>query len=482
MNTEAAAGAHWRRIGLIGGLSAAALVLVLEPPDGLSPQAWRVVAVAALMACWWLSEAIPLAATALLPLLLFPPLGIADFPATAAPYAHPLIFLFFGGFVIGIAMQRWNLHRRIALAIVWRVGTGQRGLVGGMMLASALISMWISNTATTLMMLPVAVSLLAVLARDDDEPLAAALLLGIAYAASIGGTATLIGTAPNAFFAGYMQQSHGLEIGFARWMLVGVPSAALLLVVAWWLLTRLAFRLAPAGQGTAPTRDALRPELQALGRMRREEWAVAAVFAVVALAWITRPLLLARWPQLGLTDAGIALAGALALFLWPADWRRARGLVDWEDLISVPWGVLILFGGGLALAAGIADTGLAAWLGESLRAFSTWPALLLASAVVALMVVLTELTSNTATTTTFLPIVAALAVAAGLAPVQLAAPAAVAASCAFMLPVATPPNAIVFGSQRLRLQQMLRAGVWLNLAAVPLIVLVVGTLAARVYA
>lgn len=460
----------YRRVGLGLGAVLFAALLLLPPPDGLSLPAWRTAAMAVLMAVWWASEALPVAATALLPLVLVPLLGIGDMDAAAAPFANPLIFLFLGGFVLALAMQRWNLHRRIALAVVARSGRRPEGLIAGFMGATAFLSMWVSNTATTMMMLAIAVSVVGVVVRApaDAAPapaparnFATALMLGIAYAASIGGLATLIGTPPNALLAAFVAERTGTEIGFARWMAVGLPVSLLLLPVAWALLVRLVF---PCAGAHTPDVAAIAEMRRAMGRPSAAERRVAVVFALAALAWIGRPFLALVPPLDRLSDPTIAVAAALALFLIPSGTVKGQTLMNWDWARRLPWGTLILFGGGLSLANAVAASGLAAWIGAALGGLAAWPSLLLVAAVAGVVLLLTELTSNTATTATFLPVIAALAAGAGLAPLLLLVPAALAASCAFMLPVATPPNAIVHGSGHVTLPQMVRAGLWLNLA------------------
>jgi sodium-dependent dicarboxylate transporter 2/3/5 len=459
----------YQRVGLVLGPVLCALVLVLPAPAGMAAAAWDVTAVAALMAVWWATEAIPVPVTALIPLLLFPLLGLGSAGEAAAPYANPLIFLFLGGFMIALAMERWNLHRRIALNVVRRVGAHPLAIVAGFMAATAGLSMWVSNTATTMMMLPIAASVIAVFLAEEAESdgpqarnFATACMLGIAYAASIGGLATLVGTPPNALLAAFMSQSHGLDIGFAAWMGVGLPVTLALLPLAWLVLTRVVYPFdLPHAREAAGVVDRAHAEM---GQISRPELRVAAVFALVAGLWIFRPLLSGLPGLGGLTDPGIAILGGVLLFLIPSG-AGSGFLLDWEWAKKLPWGVLILFGGGLSLAAAASRTGLAQWIGDSLAGLGAWPLLGLAAVVTVVVILLTELTSNTATTAAFLPVVASIAVATGADPLMLAAPAALAASCAFMLPVATPPNAIVFASGHVTIPQMVRAGAVLNLVA-----------------
>ncbi len=472
-------------LGLLLGAGLFVLLLVLPPPEGMPPVAWRVAAVAALMATWWVTEAIPIPATGLLPLVLFPLLGVAGMGQASAPYADPLIFLFLGGFIVALALERWNLHRRIALRTVALVGTRPPALVGGFMMATAFLSMWVSNTATAVMMLPIGLSVIGLLrdraggdaSAEAGAGFAPALLLGIAYAASVGGLGTLIGTPPNALLAGFMARTYGVEIGFAQWMLIGLPLVAVLLFCTWVLLTRLVFTL-PRGE-VAGIGGLLQAELAALGPMTGPERRVAVVFAGMAALWVVRPLLGDLVP--GLTDTGIAIAAALALFVLPAGpGQGGKALLDWDASRQLPWGVLLLFGGGLSLAAAIARSGLAEWIGAALSGLGGWPVLLVVLVVVAAIIFLTELTSNTATAATFLPLVASVAPAVGADPFMLTIPAALAASCAFMMPVATPPNAIIYGSGQVTIAQMVKAGFWLNLVSILAITgvawLAVGTL------
>ncbi|WP_156165960.1 DASS family sodium-coupled anion symporter [Spongiibacter sp. IMCC21906] len=440
------------------------VTLLLPAPAGLADPAWRVAGMGLWMAVWWASEAIPIPATALLPLILCPLLGIADLTEVAPAYAHPIIFLFFGGFVLGIAMQRWNLHRRIALFILKRSGGEARAQIAGFMLATAFLSMWVSNTATSVMMLPIALSVLAYHSGNSRQAnnFRKTLLLAVAYSASIGGMATLIGTPPNALLAAYIKDSHGIEIGFAQWMLVGLPISLCLLVFVWWWLCR----------GPLPTLKAqgsdqlFNTELSDMGSISKAEQRVLTVFLLTATAWILRPLLSQYLP--GLNDTVIAIIAAVAFFILPSGIKGKR-LLTWGDLQSLPWGVLILFGGGLALAAVIKSSGLAEWIAQSLDLLAVMPMLFIILGLVAVIVFLTELSSNTATTAAFLPLMGALAVAQGHSPLLYAVPVALAASCAFMMPVATPPNAVVFSSGQVSIKDMVRAGLMINLFAILLL-------------
>ena len=485
-----------RNVGLLAGPLLALAVGVLLPGqyvglDG-SPVAFgasgRVTAaVAVWMATWWLSEAIPVYATALVPVALFPLLGALSMKAAAAPYAHPLIFLFLGGFLIAITMERWGLHRRIALVALRVVGERPTHMVGAFMGVTALLSMWISNSAAAIMMLPVATSVIDLVAsrvgsgaaptdRDGERvrPFALALLLGVAYAASIGGIGTPIGTPPNLFLLSYAEEHLGHPISFLRWMGVGVTLVVVFLPATWWLLTHVLFP--PGIERVEGGAAAVGAALEALGPMSRGERTTLAVFGATSLLWVTRPLLQSleiagSHPLAGLQDAGIAMFGALALFVIPVDGRRSVFALDWRTAAGVPWGVLVLFGGGLSLAAAMQANGVGLLLGSQVGALASWPPWVLVLATTTAVVFLTELTSNTATAATLVPVLAGLAPGLGLDPILLVVPAVLAASCAFMLPAATPPNAAIFGSGLVTIREMSRAGFWLNWIAIVLVTL-----------
>ncbi|MGF1609617.1 MAG: SLC13 family permease [Kiloniellales bacterium] len=468
-----------RLIGLIAG-PVVALALLLSPaPEGLSQAGWWTAAVGAWMAIWWMTEALPLAVTALLPLVLFPLLAVQGIETTTTAYAHPLIFLFLGGFLLARALHVWELDRRLALTVLRLVGPSPRVMIAGIMGVTAFLSMWVSNTATAMVMLPIGQSVVLALVRDDDgssnaAPIAnvgPALLLGIAYAATIGGIGTIIGTPPNALFAAYMADSQGIEISFLRWMLVGVPLVLVLLPLTLFVLTRVAFRV--PGRPAAQASGALGQELAKLPPMGRGERLLAAVMLLVAAAWIFRPLLAEALPWLRLSDAGIAMTGALLLFLLPVELRKGRFLLTWKEAVQIRWDVLLLFGGGLALAGAIDGSGLAAWIGTQLTGLQVLPLILLLLAVGALMVFVGELASNTAMAAVFLPVAGAVAIGMGEPAAMLALPVALFATLGFMLPVGTPPNAIVFGSGAVELKHMLRAGAILDVVGVIVVALAV---------
>lgn len=476
--------ATYQWVGLFLGPALAAIMLLAGAPEGLGVAAWRTAAIGVLMAVWWATEAVPIAATALLPLAVFPLLDIASIQDTAKPYSNKVIYLFLGGFIVAFAMQRWNLHRRIALNVLRVVGGNGRSLIGGFMAASAFLSMWVTNTSTTMMLLPIAMSIIGVihgsvatLTDKGKRDFQYALLLGIAYSASIGGMMTLVGTPPNALLAAFMQETYGTEIDFARWMLVGIPLALVMLPLSWLVLTRLVFKVDFVTSGEA--RSELTRMADAMGRISVPEQRVAIIFACMALLWMTRPLLTHLPGLAALDDSSIAIAGAIALFIVPSGSKEDPLLLRWHYAERLPWGVLILFGGGLSLAGAVSNTGLAEWLGTSLQAIGDLPLWVVIAAAAAMIIFLTELTSNTATTATFLPVVGAIAIEAGFDPIMLTVPVALAASCAFMLPVATPPNAIVFGSGMLTIPKMARAGLALNLIGIVLVSAIAMTLAPR---
>ncbi len=474
--------AKHQTIGLFIGPIIAIIMLLAPAPDGLSHEAWSVAAMGALMAIWWATEAIPIAITALLPLVFFPLLGISSIQEAATPFANKVIYLFLGGFIVAFAMQRWNLHRRIALTILQYVGGNGRSLVGGFMLVSAALSMWVMNTSTTMMLLPIAISVITViqstvehLNEKQKQDFQYALLLGIAYAATIGGMSTLVGTAPNAMLAAFMLETYDMDLSFSRWMLVGVPLSIIMAPLAWMALTRWTFKVDFETNDSGKL--ALKKMKDELGSISSPEIRVGIIFLLLAIAWITRPLLITIPGLSALDDSSIAMAGAISLFMVPSGDKDDPILLRWVHLEKLPWGVLLLFGGGLSLAAAVSNSGFAAWLGSNLSLISTLPTTLIVMIIAVMIIFLTELTSNVATTATFLPVIGAIAIEMGINPIILAAPVTLAASCAFMLPVATPPNAIVFGSGLLSIPKMIRAGFVLNLIGIVIVSIVSLTLA-----
>ncbi|WP_150460276.1 SLC13 family permease [Nesterenkonia ebinurensis] len=510
-----------RLIGLFGGLAAALLVYVIMPGD-LEVWLRLTAATAVLMAVWWMTEAIPIPATALLPLIIFPVLvpeddhGSGDEPAggvtvdaIGASYGNNIIFIFMGGFMLALAMQRWNLHRRIALLTLRMMGSKPAALIGGFMIATGFLSMWVSNTATAVMMLPIGLSVLMLVRKilAGEDPSAAgpesqaeqdeskqeaiksnfgtALMLGIAYAASIGSLGTIIGTPPNTFLVGYMGTEHGVNINFGQWMLVGVPVSVVMMIITWFLITKVVFR--PEIDNIPGGAELIKEELAKLGRMSQGELRVLLIFALAACSWVFIPLGTDLLAEIGvldedaspfIDDAGIAMSIAALLFLLPAggDAKKGVRLLDWESAVKLPWGILLLFGGGLALSGQFSASGLSAWLGVQMEALDGIPVWVLVAVAVVGVLILTEMTSNTATATIFVPVAAGVAMGTGVDPLVLAAPVALAATCAFMLPVATPPNAIAYGSGYVTIGQMVKGGALLNIAGVVVVTIISMTL------
>ena len=460
----------YKKKGFLIGLALFFLMMLFPPPAELSSAGWTVAAIAVLMAIWWATEAIPVAVTALLPLALFPLLDITSFETAALPYANKNIYLFLGGFILALGIESSGLHKRIALKMILAVGSSGAKLIGGFMLVSALISMWVMNTSTTLMLLPIGLAVCGVISQTvpgmtdtDKANFDTALLLGIAYAATIGGMSTLIGTAPNIVFSAFMQDTYGVEISMLDWMKLGMPLAAVMLFGSWYSLTQYVFPIKFSASQEA--KDELKKMLNEMGTLTKDEIRISIIFGLAVFAWVFRTLLNNIEFLSGLTDAGIAIIAAILLFMTPSASKKGD-LLKWEKSKELPWGLLLLFGGGLSLAAQISSTGLGMWIGQSLMVLSTVPPIVLILAVATLIIFLTEITSNVTTTTTFLPVFGALAVAIGILPVSLTVPVCLAASCAFMLPVATPPNAIVYGSNKFTIATMMRAGIALNIIGI----------------
>jgi sodium-dependent dicarboxylate transporter 2/3/5 len=448
--------------------------------------AWKVAAVGLWMATWWATEAIPVPATGFIPLVTFGLLGITSTREAASSYAHPIVYLFLGAFVLAIAVEKWGLHRRLALAILRRTGTDGHRLIFGFMVVGALLSMWMTNTSTTMMMLPIAASIAGLLGEQmtdlshrDRHNFQVALMLCLAYATTMGGLSTLIGTPPNVLLVGFLAETYDFEISFAKWMLIGVPLSVILIPVGWWVITHRLYRFdIPANPATHDLIEQMHDEL---GPVKTAEKRVGIIFASVVLLWMTRSWLASIEPLSGISDTGIVMTAALLFFVVPSGDAKGSPLMTWQDVSRLPWGVLILFGGGLSLAAQVSQSGLAEWVGQSLAPLASFGPLLLIAATTAVVVFLTELTSNLATAATFLPVIAAIATAAGIDPLLLCIPVTLAASCAFMLPVATPPNAIVYASGLLRIPDMVRAGFAINVIALLLITLVSVTLVPLVF-
>ncbi|MFK7970212.1 MAG: DASS family sodium-coupled anion symporter [Bacteroidia bacterium] len=456
------------------------LTLAFFKPEGLPDAGRAVLACTLWIAAWWITEVIPIAVTSLLPLVLFPVSGALDMTATAAPYGHKILFLFVGGFMLALAMERWNLHRRIALNLIAAMGTNMHQIVLGFILATGLLSMWISNTATTVMMLPIGLAIIGEIKSLTDQhadnlkgmkDFGKVLMLAIAYAASIGGLATLVGTPTNLIFSGFVENEYGIEISFASWAMIGVPISLMLLIIMWQHLVRRVYKL--DNRPVPGAKMLIQGELNKLGKIKYEEQWVLAIFVLVAFSWMTRKYLINPFFP-AINDTIIALSGAMTLFIIPAKspTHSTQTLLDWKTAVKLPWGVLLLFGAGFAIAAGFEASGLALWLGQQLSLLSTVPFIVMLIAIIAGVNFLTEITSNMATCTLMMPVLAKLAPAIDVHPYGLMVSATVAASCAFMLPVATAPNAVVFGSGLIEMKDMIRAGFQLNIISIVIITIV----------
>ena len=475
----------YRRVGFVLGPLAAILIFFLFRPAELPLLASCVAAIATWMAIWWATEAVHVAVTAFLPLILFPLCGVGRLSEISASYAHPIIYLFFGGFVMAIAIEKSGLHLRAALRIFRFFGVNARAIVAGFMVAAASISMWISNTSTTIMMLPIAMSVVFVvresmtdISEREMRNFELAIFLGLAYGATIGGVSTLVGTPPNAFLSGFMQDSYNTEIDFARWMIIGVPLTVIMLPVCWFVLVRILFPISfTASERTLRHLEAKDREL---GAVRKAEIRVGLLFILLVVGWLLRKPITAETGAAELTDAGIAMTAAVVAFIIPSG-EKGEGLITWEDTKKLPWGILVLFGGGLALANGMTSSELTLWLGEQLAPLGAIHVAVLIIAACGLVIFLTELTSNLATTATFLPVMAALAVESGNDPLVFLVPVTLASSFAFMLPVATPPNAIIFSSGKVSIREMMRAGFVLNIIGIFMLTIFAIFLVPRVF-
>ena len=461
-------------IGQIAGPIAFLCISFFFHPEGLSKQANAVLATTAWIAIWWIFEVIPIAVTAMLPIVLFPLTGALSLSDTTAAYGHKYIFLYIGGFILAIAIEKWNLHKRIALNIINLIGTSVSRIVLGFMCATAFLSMWISNTATAVMMLPIG---MAIVAQLKDNPLTQenetrifgkALMLSIAYSASIGGVATLIGTPPNIILAGVLEKTYNIELSFVQWMSYGLPIALVLLLICWIYITRFAFTFKqkefPGGKAE------IKRLLKALGKVSHEEKIVFTVFLLTAISWMVRSYILKKYIP-NIDDTIIVMIAAFILFLIPSKSPTEKRIINWESAVKLPWGVLLLFGGGLALAQGFSSSGLAEWIGLQLTSIKGVSLFILLLFLIAAVNFLTEITSNLATTSMLLPIIVPVALVLDVHPFVLMTGVTVAASCAFMLPVATPPNAVVFGSGYLRIPDMLKTGIWMNIISIVLLTL-----------
>jgi sodium-dependent dicarboxylate transporter 2/3/5 len=462
-----------KKIGLLLG-PLLFFIIQFSPITLVSEKADAVIAVAIWMVLWWVTETVNIAVTALLPLILFPLLKVMEIADVGANYGSPIIFLFFGGFVLALALEKVNLHKRIALNIVKLTGTTPNKVVLGFMIATALMSMWISNTASTVVMLPIAISVIRLLINDKDgftkadKNFALSIMLGIAFAANAGGIATVIGTPPNSVLIGLLENQYNIQISFLTWMSFGLPFSIIMVTAVYFVLVKLMF----------PCKDivftssgnVIEEEIEKLGKISKEEKRVLTIFAVTVFLWITRTIINSALPGLKLSDTIISLMGAVSLFAVPMNFKKGNFILQWKDTEKLAWGILILFGGGLALAKGMDSSGLVALITDTIAA-GDFNSLATVSLLIILMLFMTELMSNVALVAVLAPVVAGIAIGLNIPILNVLIPVTMASSCAFMLPMATPPNAIVFASGYVKVNQMVRAGIVLNLIAVGLLIL-----------
>ena len=462
----------YKRIGLFLGPLLFLLILFC-PVCIISVLAQKVFAVAAWMICWWITEAVSISVAALLPLLLFPLIGIQDIKSVSAFYGSHIVFLFFGGFVMALALEKVNLHKRIALNIIKKTGTSADRVILGFMLSTALLSMWISNTASTIVMLPIALQVIKLLTEDDDgfsakdSNFALSIMLGIAFAANIGGISTIIGTPPNVILVGILENEYNMQISFLNWMLMGVPFAIIMLFILFAVIVKWIYPSHLSSMND--TEKTIEEEIAKLGPLDIKEKIVLSVFAVTILLWITRAQINKLIPGLGLSDTSISMIGAIAMFVLSHDYKNGDFIIDWDDTSRLPWGILILFGGGLALAGALSDAGIIDMIGRGIANADGISVFLVAVALITVMLFMTELMSNVALVAIFIPVVAGIALGLDVSILHMCIPVAMASSCAFMLPMATPPNAIVFASGYIKVYQMARVGFILNILAICLL-------------
>ncbi|MCH1485421.1 MAG: SLC13 family permease [Flavobacteriaceae bacterium] len=463
-------------IGLILGPLVFSLILLFFEADGLSFEAKCILASTAWMAVWWVTECVPISVTALLPIVLFPLTGGMDLSTTTAAYGHKLVFLFVGGFMIALAIEKWHLHKRLALNIIRMTGSNKSRVILGFMLATAFLSMWISNTATSIMILPVGLAIISQLKDDpntkenENEIFGKSLMIAIAYSASIGGMATLIGTPPNMVLAGVVEESYGIKLNMFDWMKFGVPLSSFLLMICWVYLTKIAFKF--KNEEFSAGRDEILRQIKKLGSFSNEEIKVLIVFTLTALGWISRGSIEKIFPLID--DTIIAIFFAVILFIIPTSNNKSdKTILVWDDTVKLPWGILILFGGGMAIASAFGKSGLALWIADLLQNLNGIPLFLIILIIVTSINLLTEVTSNMATTAMLLPVLVTIALAIEIHPYFLLVSATLAASCAFMLPISTPPNAVVFSSGFLKIEDMFKKGIWMNMISIITITIVV---------
>ena len=461
-----------RKVGFIVG-PLLCILLLAAPIELINPAIDKVIAVALWMIIWWVTEAVSISVTALIPLALFPLLGIGDIKEVASNYANPIVYLFFGGFVIALALEKVNLHKRIALSILKITGTKANGIILGFMIATGLMSMWISNTASTVVMLPIAVSVIQLLIDDEDgftkndRNFALSIMLGIAFGANIGGMATLIGTPPNSVMLAFLNESYNIDIGFFQWMKMGVPFSIILMIITYFMITKVFYKNNLGNIGKSG--NIIQTELDKLGPISKGEKVVLVIFLLTAISWMLRSYLNQLLPDITLTDTTISVIAALLMFIVPIDYKKGNFPLVWEDTSRLPWGILILFGGGLALASGLAQSGFIDMIGDYISQQEDWSMWVVTAVLIFLMLFMTELMSNVALVTILVPLVVGIAIGMDVPVLQMVIPVTLASSCAFMLPMATPPNAIVFASGHVRVDQMARVGVVLNLISVGLL-------------
>ena len=463
-------------LGLILGPILFLVIMIFVDAEGLSFEAKCILASTAWMAIWWVTECVPISVTALLPIVLFPLTGGMDLATTTAAYGHKLVFLFVGGFLIALAIEKWYLHKRLALNIIRVTGSNKSRVILGFMLATAFLSMWISNTATSIMILPVGLAIISQLKDDpktvenENEVFGKSLMIAIAYSASIGGMATLIGTPPNMVLAGVVEESYGIKLNMFDWMKFGVPLSSFLLFVCWLYLTKIAFKF--KNEEFSAGKEEILRQINKLGKFSNEEIKVLIVFTLTALGWIFRGSIETIFPMID--DTIIAIFFAVTLFIIPTKNQKTNtSLLVWNDTVKLPWGILILFGGGMAIASAFGKSGLALWIADLLTNLNDVSLFLIILIIVTSINLLTEVTSNMATTAMLLPVLVTIALAIDVHPYFLLVAATLAASCAFMLPISTPPNAVVFGSGFLKIEDMFKKGVWMNLISIITITLVV---------
>ena len=460
--------------GFIIGIVVFLGMLAYGTPEGMKPAAWSVACVTGLMACWWMTDAIPIPATSLLPIALFPLMGVMSAKNVCSSYGDDILYLFMGGFFLAVTMERWNLQRRVALHTIRFVGASPDKIVLGFMVATWFMSMWVSNTACAMMMVPIGLAVVAEVTgltpsdikagkttNESDLNFGRSLMLGIAFAASIGGLGTIIGTPPNAVLVGIVKSLYNYEISFLQWMMIGVPLSTVTLAISWLILCKFLFKTTEFSRGSAM--HIIDDEIVKLGPWTKPEKYVLTVGACMALAWILGGFIFEHIPFLkNVKDSTIAIVGGIALFMMPVDRKKDVFLLDWNTAVKIPWDVIVLLGGGFAVAKGFQVTGLTAYVADQFTLLKGLPNYWFMTAIVIATIALTEVTSNTATATLLVPVMGTVAMAIGVNPLGPMTAAAIAASYAFMLPVATPPNAVAYGSGCFTIVDMARAGMWIN--------------------